>query len=106
MASLTETGHTPGPWLIGNRQAATGHEVYHPLPSETDFERSRVVVASICYSKADARLIAAAPDLLAALEEFIRIDDEDGTGLLCEAGSDLMLAVDAAKLALAKARGK
>jgi hypothetical protein len=50
-------------------------------------------------AKADANLIAAAPDLLAALEAFVNADYS--TWLL-----KYVDAVDAAKAAVAKARGE
>lgn len=48
-------------------------------------------------------ILANAPALIAAaeaLKEFLRIEDEDGTGLVCEAGDDLHTAIEAAREAL------
>ena len=73
--------HTPGPWHIGER---------HP---------SRVI-ADVAEDLANARLIAAAPELLTALEACDR---------LASCQSDLSLAMGAvrtlARAALAKAKG-
>jgi hypothetical protein len=58
--------HTPGPWVVRN---AIGH---NPL---LICNQSGDQIAELCYMNGpemdDARLIAAAPDLLAALEESI-----------------------------------
>jgi|SRR5690348_944471 len=40
--------------------------------------------------------------LLELLEEFVRIDDEDCAGLKCYSASDLVLALDAARDAIAR----
>jgi len=56
-------------------------------------------------AKADANLIAAAPDLLSACEAFVEAEHialTDGQG----AFSRYVDAIDAAKAAIAKARGK
>lgn len=53
--------HTPGPWQVGPEyHNHSRFSVYH-----VDFSP----VASFVPTEADARLIAAAPDLLAALQE-------------------------------------
>jgi hypothetical protein len=50
---------------------------------------------------ANARLIASAPDLLAALEEFIRLDEE--SGLQATDGGELVSALHIARAAITKA---
>lgn len=73
--------HTPGPWRIaepvrGMRgpEAATGDKIIvgadHVIPA--------IVYEFGDTGKANARLIAAAPDLLAALELALRCLDTDG----------------------------
>ena len=54
---MTDTTHTPGPWAVSQ---PSGNYIDTPTGS----------VAALTYgaTKADAHLIAAAPDLLAALE--------------------------------------
>lgn len=58
--------HTPGPWYVrgcdGNPGYAMGRHIYSPNEGNTG------TVALVSGSLANARLIAAAPDLLAALE--------------------------------------
>lgn len=68
--------HTPGPWVVtpgdsvvaihsedGKRVAATNTQTYYQKYTETDM--------------ANARLIAAAPDLLAALKDAMRSSRKD-----------------------------
>ena len=91
------SGHTPGPWAVnewsggwtvygGRMPLATGVEVARIAPVDDERERN----------EADARLIAAAPDLLAACEallgEFAEHDPYHPKVLAAEA-------------AIAKARG-
>ena len=59
--------HTPGPWTVDPRTDPRTEQVdrYWLLYASTDLDYD--IVAEV-YSEADARLIAAAPDLLAALE--------------------------------------
>lgn len=80
---MTDTAHTLGPWKVsqpsGNYiDTATGHSV-----------------AALTFSAtpADAHLIAAAPDLLAALDEIF-----NGVGMTGPT-------MDAARAAIAKAKG-
>lgn len=63
--------HTPGPWSInpqvgGNRLQVTGHS--NGISSVIVAETGLAFGPSIPRIEADARLIAAAPDLLAALQ--------------------------------------
>ena len=80
---MTQTAHTPGPWVIGN---ACASQVFVPCggalqnvcaPGRTDAERC-----------ANARLIAAAPDLLAACERaarhFTRHSTPEAQGVACD----------------------
>ena len=59
--------HTPGPWCIGNFDWC--------IETEMDEAVAQVEVNELHNWKANARLIAAAPDLLAALKA---ITDKDG----------------------------
>ena len=54
---MTESSHTPGPWFVG-KSARNGARVF-----ATQFGTDGVVAAGI-ENRANARLIAAAPDLL------------------------------------------
>jgi hypothetical protein len=102
-----ETEHTPGPWFIdgmGNDPycvAITAGE----LIDGPDFQRERKLAE--VHTKADARLIAAAPELLEALQDLDRV----ATALLAgkyegrtEIGhSDLSISARNARAAIAKA---
>lgn len=91
------TTHTPGPW---DCMFADGINVRHPI--------IRGDKGTICQSawmgnadetNANARLIAAAPDLLEALTRLVDIDD----GNMGVIGWDAV--IDAARAAIAKATG-
>ena len=99
--------HTPGPWTIHSEaaNAASGS----PINSEIRGGHHVVVRLGTMHAdstKANARLIAAAPDLLAALLEISRCCDErasfDGDPAMkrwCAATSEV------ARAAIAKAEG-
>jgi hypothetical protein len=99
------TKHTPGPWAVLRRVDAIVDNLIVrsdgvPRIGEEGF-RDRVAEATWLDSdeetEANARLIAAAPDLLAAAEAALEILDEDGIG---NGPTGAMLAA-----AIAKARG-
>ena len=69
------TTHTPGPWKIAGHGNGAGI-------LEIDATSTKALCGVIRGSLADARLIAAAPDLLAALRlalEFCERLDEEGS---------------------------
>ena len=89
--------HTPGPWRIGSRQTST--------PSYIDAGKgfnyrliTRVRDVDMDEGKANARLIAAAPDLLAACVEMVagNMGQPRGVGVP---------ALDAMRAAIDKATG-
>ncbi len=96
---MSESKHTPGPWRRDIRHdTANRHHVYgppHPLDGGN--------YAPICTTSnpADAELIAAAPDLLAALEEWVtafgpvEVPNTQGADLLAKS-----------RVAIAKAKGE
>ena len=93
---MTQTKHTPAPWHVGGKDeqiiygedgwAIADAKVYHGKDGHN--------------SRANARLIAAAPELLAALESIIKAKDE-GMILL-----DTGKSIKAAREAIAKAKGE
>lgn len=94
------TKHTPGPWSIDPKRAL--RVVDSDDQTIGSFGASDMIRDSW---EANARLCAAAPDLLEALEELrgavIDLDqDEEGSVNLCEA------AIRKARIAIAKARGE
>ncbi|WP_341959239.1 hypothetical protein [Pseudomonas sp. RC10] len=90
------SNHTPGPWVV--------REVPNfGLPSQVgyaiDFNEDQEQVVDFVYEKPDAHLIAAAPELLAALEQLLgKAYKQNWNDLYPD-----QLAV--AEAALAKARG-
>jgi len=99
---MERTQHTPGPWRVDNK-AFGGSEV----GAELVIYSSRGIVAMACTiheglvnAEANARLIAAAPDLLAALEALY--DQEDWNNEDVPANSPIGMAA----AAIAKAKGE
>jgi hypothetical protein len=85
--------HTPGPWeFVGNGCIRSPFEIGNP-------ERAGVEIATVApwqpEHEANARLIAAAPDLLLALKEIVAFNTPLPCGLLPQA-----------RKAIAKAEGK
>lgn len=91
--------HTPGPWFVRGQQK--GMEAYCPTRHiYSAAEGNTGCIAGVTGSMANARLIAAAPELLAALERL-----ESGIRLWISRGvSDEDMAL--ARAAIAKARGE
>jgi hypothetical protein len=102
------SGHTPGPWIVNARDTAKPFAI-HALDGAPP-----VIAWTVCYgapgiasdiSDANARLVAAAPDLLATLREIVteirayQSPECDDAGW----GADLLKQADAA---IAKATGK
>jgi len=87
--------HTPGPWQVGPEyHNHSRFSVYH-----VDFSP----VASFVPTEADARLIAAAPDLLAALQEcFLLLQQLGAEG---EPGDMPSPTLEKARAAIAHATG-
>ena len=69
--------HTPGPWLLENR----GYKFIVSKPGDgyitRDVCRLDGSTMSAFAQEANARLIAAAPDLLEALKEMLSVWEED-----------------------------
>lgn len=80
--------HTPGPWYV----AKTGNDQGLIISEQTG---SNVAVS---YDAKDAPLIAAAPDLLAALRDMVHFDDLPK--------DEQQPAVEKARAAIAKAEGR
>ena len=69
-----EAKHTPGPWEISRDAVPAGH-VQVTVYAETGGRGTRV--ATVFDREANAALIAAAPDLLAAVEGLCQMSDEN-----------------------------
>lgn len=84
-----DTGHTPGPWDYG-----VIRDVLEFQPEWEDVSSDRL--------DADAALIAAAPEMLAALEAIAEAEEFDGDSFVC----DFQTLQGVARAALAKAKGE
>lgn len=77
------SGHTPGPWRTGWLQSFNGltgapEAFVYRLPPDDERETAdtRICVPCVGVDPAyDARLMAAAPELLAALKAFVAIEE-------------------------------
>jgi len=81
---MSEPKFTPGPWKKFSRWNDRYLAVIDSIPDRD----SAVVANCICHvaltnedAKANAHLIAAAPELLAACEAFVAADNQDGGSL-------------------------
>ena len=104
---MSETKHTPGPWV------GAGPSFGDPLPRYTteivteweDEDEQRPVICTLPFrhydheNEANARLIAAAPELLEALEEIMKQTDQRSNYLI-----DHVYLI--ARAAIAKAKGE
>ena len=97
-----QTKHTPGPWHIGVRTFHAGRDVYGPKGEPVAVADDAITATP--EAEANARLIAAAPDLLAALEALTACASMSGP-----AGTTAYLIsnerMQAARAAIAKATG-
>jgi hypothetical protein len=79
-----EAGHTPGPWIAAPYSSVVGAPVVaqsgRPVASVTYFALSEDFGNHDRESEANARLIAAAPDLLAALQDTVALIRGDISG--------------------------
>ena len=82
--------HTPGPWRVDSRLQVKSKE--RPV--------ANIITGYIPEAEANARFIAAAPDMEAALDGLLRMCFEDLSGE--ESGA----IIEVALAAIAKARGK
>jgi hypothetical protein len=89
-------GHTPGPWT---HKATAGDHDFAVYPEATG--RDLALVRD--FNEANARLIAAAPEMLEALRDMLADLDMHGIALLgLDRGPGAM---DKARAAIAKAQG-
>lgn len=122
MADHTVTQHTPGPWAATVEQ----HDSFGDLPRwwirGSEIGRTRPIVTVVSDRgdgeeiESNARLIAAAPELLEAVRAFIALQPVllEGEGPVCQKGrvlldinvSDLMKAYEIGASAIAKAEGR
>ena len=102
---MSETKHTPGPWRISGGSATTVQADYRAINSEGGVLIARALgypnsgyFPSDDEATANARLIAAAPELLESLERCFNIMNNGGTWSIEDQA--------AARAAIAKAKGE
>lgn len=96
---MSDAKHTPGPWVAGRPDMATmieGRNGKYIYAGERYIAAAGFDVRDWDETVANARLIAAAPELLEALEEMYRV---------CNASSDDAPHRVKARAAIAKAKG-
>jgi len=91
---MTEAKHTPGPWVEFDGDICPANDI------------ANVVIATLYQdtSDADARLIAAAPDLLEALEDMLV--QADFAASVRGGEGHMKYAMAKARAAIAKAKGE
>lgn len=87
------TKHTPGPWHLSAAKDCIWHQDHGRICTPPNH-------AQVWNWEPNARLIAAAPELLAALEALLDMD------VAYQRGPRVADAVEVARSALAKAKGK
>jgi hypothetical protein len=94
-----QTKHTPGPWHIGVRTFHAGRDVYGPKGEPVAVADDAITATP--EAEANARLIAAAPCLLACLEALVGEADLGEVDL----DDDDRAKLEQARAAIAKATG-
>ncbi len=87
------SAHTPGPWKV-THDMPTATAVIQSLDSASGYPSIAVMMRELADSEADARLIAASPVCLKALEAFVA----------ARTSPELSAAVRLAETAIAEAR--
>jgi hypothetical protein len=115
---IEQLTHTPGPWRVeeSSHKQEFSHWIgslsRHVMPRQSTIAG---VVNAGAESDANARLLAAAPELLAALRDvlaqfdagyFVRNTDSDGCSDWALKAGEPLRAIAAAKVAIAKAEGR
>jgi hypothetical protein len=96
--------HTPGPWKIFGARAENGTS--QEIHAESKFIARVFMNGNPMEREANARLIAAAPDLLAALQKYSLPIDVNNIALSCiEFGSEAVERELQRRAAIAKAEG-
>lgn len=96
-----ETKHTPGPWTVDVAPDAGGFSTVRPDNGTCYGDTDQQPIATV-YELDHAGLIAAAPDLLLAAEEYLRLECDPAHA---EGSMSLDYARDDLRAAIARARG-
>lgn len=100
----TTVGHTPGPWTVGGDSGNAWIQPLDPAAScicdlvVSGFDRDTCETFMTAIDEANANLIAAAPDLLAALKELLTFAPSPW--------SEQRHAIERSEAAIAKAEGR
>jgi hypothetical protein len=98
---MSNATHTPGPWHVRSSEGQQSHVVYaadnYAIANATTYHGQHPLHCA----EANARLIAAAPELLAACEAALPELDFVSDGL----GEGFHTVVDGLRAAIAKAKG-
>ena len=73
---MEQAKHTPGPWSVGGPEQSTIKDQYSQRVADS-FEGVPVAQRSDAECRANARLIAAAPELLTALQLAVKQNEHD-----------------------------
>jgi hypothetical protein len=110
---MSEGKWTPGPWFVSGVRFRMNGGDWHSVNRYDDAAKKDENIACVGYDsrtgagRADARLIAAAPDLAEALEMLLAANDDYFTDdQEIEFDDPISDAADAARAALAKAKGE
>lgn len=104
---MSEVKHTPGPWEAEGTSILSRYAVF-PATIVCDVgtrNEAFGIKDAQAVREANARLIAAAPDLLHACESLL-CEVDRRCGGKCDGDSSLVSAADAARSAISKATGK
>jgi hypothetical protein len=102
------SAHTPGPWrAIPPEEQGSHFRSWIVGRGTATLVSVMNASGATAYNEADARLIAAAPDLLMALEDAVHLFEQCQPYLADARVSSLpvRISLDAARAAIAKARG-
>jgi hypothetical protein len=105
------TKHTPGPWITSAMYGLQNEHEYLVWANDAAvchvFQRSENADPAAT-QRANARLIASAPDLLAALQSMLDADDAicNNVGRGVDQAMSRIAAIDSARAAIARAQGE
>jgi len=108
MSTTDGQQHTPGPWTWDGRDHLDGGADCAPSVIYTEVSCGMYCIGGRVHmeiSPADRALIAAAPDLLAALEEFVGVERDRTDGFSKVSALRIVACYNMARAAIAKARG-
>lgn len=92
--------HTPGPWELVDASMQQDRDGFIATDTDKTIEIRPAVGAKLGDEKADFSLIAAAPELLAALVDFVAVAEKELAGLKA-----IQAELSYAKKAISKATG-